>query len=324
MRGFFWLLMLALVVTHLIRRADPPEAPPVIPAPQTEQAALPDDPAMDLPQLDVLRIEPDGTTLLSGRALPGDRVTVLLDDRPLAEVEAEADGGFVSFLTLPERAASSVLSLRVVEKDGTVREAERRFVVGPTPVAVRAPDTTTIGTTPDLPASPRVLASEGGRLEVLSQSPEIEDLSIDTVSYAQDGTPVLGGRAPAETPVRIYLDNEPVGLARTEADGQWRLDLPELTPRPYTLRVDELDEDGSVVSRAETPFRPESPDLLAELAAGAGDLDQIVVQPGYSLWVISEERYGDGVNYVRVFEANSDRIIDPDLIYPGQVLTLPE
>ena len=33
--------------------------------------------------------------------------------------------------------------------------------------------------------------------------------------------------------------------------------------------------------------------------------------------------FGEGVLYVQLFEANRDRIRDPDLIYPGQVFTVP-
>jgi nucleoid-associated protein YgaU len=47
------------------------------------------------------------------------------------------------------------------------------------------------------------------------------------------------------------------------------------------------------------------------------------VQPGATLWAIAEEKLGDGVLYVAVFEANRDLIRDPDLIYPGQVFRIP-
>lgn len=49
----------------------------------------------------------------------------------------------------------------------------------------------------------------------------------------------------------------------------------------------------------------------------------ITVQPGFTLWGIAAQNLGDGVAYVQVFEANKDKIRDPDLIYPGQVFTLP-
>jgi nucleoid-associated protein YgaU len=49
----------------------------------------------------------------------------------------------------------------------------------------------------------------------------------------------------------------------------------------------------------------------------------ITVQPGFTLWGIAADRMGDGVMYVQVFEANRDKIKDPDLIYPGQVFTMP-
>jgi LysM repeat protein len=49
----------------------------------------------------------------------------------------------------------------------------------------------------------------------------------------------------------------------------------------------------------------------------------VTVQPGFTLWGIAQERYGDGVLFVQVFEANRDKIKNPDLIYPGQVFSVP-
>jgi nucleoid-associated protein YgaU len=51
---------------------------------------------------------------------------------------------------------------------------------------------------------------------------------------------------------------------------------------------------------------------------------RVTVTRGGTLWAIARETYGDGFLYVRVFEANRDQIRNPDLIYPGQVFTLPQ
>lgn len=47
------------------------------------------------------------------------------------------------------------------------------------------------------------------------------------------------------------------------------------------------------------------------------------VQKGDSLWKISKQFYGDGAQYNKIYNANSSKISNPDLIYAGQVLTIP-
>ncbi len=47
------------------------------------------------------------------------------------------------------------------------------------------------------------------------------------------------------------------------------------------------------------------------------------VQKGDSLSKIAKAYYGDAGMWPRIYEANRDLIKDPDLIYPGQTLTIP-
>lgn len=47
------------------------------------------------------------------------------------------------------------------------------------------------------------------------------------------------------------------------------------------------------------------------------------VKGGDSLWKISEQMYGNGNEWRRIYEANKDRIKDPDVIQPGWVLNIP-
>jgi nucleoid-associated protein YgaU len=48
------------------------------------------------------------------------------------------------------------------------------------------------------------------------------------------------------------------------------------------------------------------------------------VQKGDSLSKIAKREYGDAQQWRRIYEANRDTIKDPDLIYPGQVVRIPE
>ena len=48
------------------------------------------------------------------------------------------------------------------------------------------------------------------------------------------------------------------------------------------------------------------------------------VVAGDSLSKIAKREYGDASKWPRIFEANRDKIQNPDLIHPGQVLNLPQ
>ena len=47
------------------------------------------------------------------------------------------------------------------------------------------------------------------------------------------------------------------------------------------------------------------------------------VQKGDSLSKIAKEFYGDAREWKKIYEANKERIKNPDLIQPGWVLTIP-
>ena len=47
------------------------------------------------------------------------------------------------------------------------------------------------------------------------------------------------------------------------------------------------------------------------------------VQKGDCLWNIAKKFYGNGAKYTVIYNANKDKIKNPNLIYPGQVLTIP-
>ena len=180
------------------------------------------------------------------------------------------------------------------------------------------------------PTAPRLLLTDEDGITVL-QSPEaITNVALDTISYDAEGEVSLGGRALGEGFVRIYLDDQPITTSPIETDGTWRTGLPEVDEGVYTLRVDEVDAGGEVTSRIETPFKRENPVVVAELANDAPETTGIVrqnvmtVQPGATLWAIARENYGEGILYVKLFEANRDRIRDPDLIFPGQVFDIPD
>ncbi|QAX29840.1 LysM peptidoglycan-binding domain-containing protein [Leisingera sp. NJS204] len=158
-----------------------------------------------------------------------------------------------------------------------------------------------------------------------------DEVALDSISYNGSGGVELSGRAQPQSQVRVYVDNRPVAELGAAADGRWSGRLEDVAPGIYTLRLDEVEPaTGAVVSRLETPFKREAPEALPQPGGDATPeqpvplVQAVTVQKGDTLWAISQQKYGSGFLYVRVFEANRGAIRNPDLIYPGQVFTVPE
>lgn len=88
------------------------------------------------------------------------------------------------------------------------------------------------------------------------------------------------------------------------------------TPASSTPRSDTPRADFSDVSGASSTTAPAS-------GSAAGARRTYTVATGDSLSKIAQREYGDASKWHAIYEANRDKIKDPDLIHPGQVLTLP-
>ena len=77
--------------------------------------AAPDAPATDPvpkgPDLDLVRVEPDGRTQIAGRAMPGEEVLLRLDGVEVGRADAGTDGTFFTFLALGPSASPRALSV---------------------------------------------------------------------------------------------------------------------------------------------------------------------------------------------------------------------
>ncbi len=203
----------------------------------------------------------------------------------------------------------------------TPAKAEPEAVVEDAPAPV--PETRSIA----------VLRADADGVELIQSGtaprPEVlSEITLETISYSEEGEVQLTGRAGESAIVRVYLDNQAVTDMGAGEDGKWKGELDGIEPGIYTLRLDALNAQGDVVSRLETPFKREAPEVLlpavSQEPGAAPPIRAVTVQKGDTLWAISRDRYGDGVLYVKVFDANRDSIRNPDLIYPGQVFSVPD
>ena len=132
---------------------------------------------------------------------------------------------------------------------------------------------------------------------------------------------IVSRRSPAG--VRLFDTNLRVSLesyTATESDG---MDLTvSITLKQYRedgaeeIAVISSSDTQTVVSSQSTRETDNSPE--------PAQAQTYTVKSGDSLWKIAKRFYGDGSKYTLIYNANKDTIGgNPNLIYPGQVFTIP-
>jgi nucleoid-associated protein YgaU len=168
------------------------------------------------------------------------------------------------------------------------------------------------------PAAPAAAAPPAPATPAVPPGRPPGGVSVDVVDYADTGAVQFAGRANPGEAVRLYLDNRHIGDTAADSDGRWNLRPDEpIAPGTFDLRADQVDRSGRVTARVQLPFQRAAtpPQALGERS--------VVVQPGNNLWQIARQTYGRGVHYTHIHAANAEAIRDPNLIFPGQVFTLP-
>ncbi|CAL77306.1 conserved hypothetical protein; putative C-terminal Lysin domain [Bradyrhizobium sp. ORS 278] len=303
----------------------------------------------DLPAFDVVNVDPSGEAVVAGRAAPGARVELLRDGEVLDRVVADQAG---QFAMVPSRlpAGSYDLTLRSKLADGREVTSKQSVAVKveasrPATVAMVAPDELTRGLSKPA-ATPQALAVDAvdheanGVLHINGRARpgatvrvyRNDRLVSSTVAGADGRLSITIGEGVSRAgDDRIRLDEVDAISGSVQARAEVALSLPDDTPTT-----------ASVASSA-TATANVGPTSQPALLAAAGDPREAIVPSaktdpdkidpksatvtvvrGDSLWHISRRMLGGGTRYAVIYKANRAQIRSPDLIYPGQVFTIPE
>ncbi|GJE46003.1 LysM peptidoglycan-binding domain-containing protein [Methylobacterium soli] len=234
-----------------------------------------------LPAFDVVRVEPNGDTVIAGRAAPNTTVEMLVGDKSVARALTDPNGQFAIVPpALPT--GNSEIVLRTTGADGRETRSKQSVavVVAETRdtkplVALTDPDKPTVVLSqPETAAGePKAVASApmpgqaagavaGPKpVESAQKAAEAKPSAADPVKIvsvdAQDGGRlyVTSQAAPGST-LRLYLNDTLVAPASAGPDGKVTFTIGRgVRAGDYRVRIDQVDPvTGKVRHRAEVPF----------------------------------------------------------------------
>ncbi|MHC2298460.1 LysM peptidoglycan-binding domain-containing protein [Rhizobium mongolense] len=257
-----------------------------------------------LPAFDVLRVEPDGSTVIAGSATPNSKLEVMDGDKVVTTTNVGPTGDFAAVLDNPLPPGDHQLVLKATGQDGkslTSEEvatvsvpkdgsgSELLAMVSKPGAASRIITAPTAGTPAAQPAAGEQASAQPG---LPAGSPEIANTAPAVPGAPQAGASDAASSAPAEVMVNAveiegkkifvagiakpnanviaYADDALIGKATAGADGHFVIDgVMDLSVGDHKIRVDVVDGSGKVLIRASVNFtRP------------AGDQVTVAAQPG--------------------------------------------
>lgn len=299
---------------------EPAEAQISVAAPSGEAApvAASDEPDALTPFVVVEAVEIEGDTIyVAGSATPERTVRVYADTLLIGDAQASPAGRFLVEARRELPVGDYVIRADLLEADGSVlARAAVPFEREPgESIAAVAPSVPAV----DTPAAPEQMA------EVTDEAQD-EPVGATPAPAAEDASPE---QPPAGTDVAAAPEPQSAQSAGSQDDGDAASADASSGEAPQTMAAAEPDAAPEETAAAETDA-PKSGRVGEESAAA--EITQpkleraegsVIIRRGDTLWHISRRVYGRGIRYSTIYLANQDQIRNPDLIWPGQIFTLP-
>lgn len=341
-----------------VNETKPQEAAPVEPAGQAE--AAPAEAQNKTPVFDILRVEPDGSVVIAGKALPNADVEVVAGATVVGKARAGANGDFAIVLDQPLQPGDHQLVLRSTGADNNVATSAQTAIVsvpdaksGQVLALVEEPgEASRLITKPEPAPQPQQnghTAPEAAEKTDRPRAKPAQDLPISIEAVEIEGQSVfVAGQAKGGNRVIVHANDILLGASPVSPDNRFLVQSKQpLRVGDYIIRADLLDNDDRVLATARVPFRREAGEKISAVASdtdgqtvapvdtGAGENvssatplqkveGSVIIRRGDNLWTISKRTYGRGTRYTTIYLANRDQIRNPDLIWPGQVFNMPK
>jgi len=333
-------------------KADKPEAP-------AKEVAVEPEQLHQTPIFDVLRVEPDGSVVIAGKAMPNSDVEVVAGASVVGKAKAGPNGDFVVVLDEPLKPGDHQLVLRATGEDKVATSAQTAIVSVPDTKSgqvlalVEEPGAASrLITKPEAaPAQPADSASgqPSGAASASStgesaQAKPAEELPIAIEAVEIEGDAIfVAGNAKGGNRVIVHANDILIGSSAVTPEGRFLVQSKQpLAVADYIIRADLLDNANRVIATARVPFRREAGANISAVAPAANGVassaeasaedktalqkveGSVIIRRGDNLWTISKRAYGKGTRYTTIYLANREQIKNPDLIWPGQVFHMPK
>jgi nucleoid-associated protein YgaU len=275
-------------LSALTKAADNPANPAI-----DQAAAVP----TNIPVFDIVRVQPDGSLVIAGRAAPGAAIDIIAGPRVIGQTSTDESGSFAFVLDQPLAPGDYEIDLAARVNGQTLVSVQKAIVQIPTQLggdvlaivtapgnapevisagAINAPtDQVAIVSNPPVETTapvnepaPDGVVSANPAVPVATPDNKLSKLELRIEAVEIDGTKTfIAGTAPAGSNVRLYLGEILIGDAKANEAGRFLVESNQpVSVGTQILRADSVDPNGQVMARASVPFERVDGEKLAMVA----------------------------------------------------------
>tara|TARA_B100000579_G_scaffold117293_1_gene94115 strand:+ start:176 stop:1249 length:1074 start_codon:yes stop_codon:yes gene_type:complete len=285
------------------------------------------DEKINFPKVDILKVDPDGSFIIAGKAKPNTKINLLEKGSIIESAKVDDSGSWAIISKENLGTGDNLLTLGQSNPDGTLTQSKEIYITKideknfSKPIVIEIPN------------------SEAGKISIL-QTPSLnnsdlenntdinlakkskiknETFKIFSISFNEKGHLSIQGVANYGKSIDVLInDKSNYNVILDETSPNWVFNSDYKLKFGMHKLVATLKSEKNILSKIEMPF------MRSEMPSSDFPENFILIKPGDMLWTISYRLYGNPLKYIEIYKENQDQITNPDLIFPGQVFTLPK
>ena len=277
------------------------------------------------PEIDIIKVSPDGSFVIAGKGQPNSNINILNKGDLIDSSIVDSDGNWVVVSKENLKTGDNLISIDQINNNGLVLRHKQLFI---TKIDEHKKDQPLVISVPN---------KNGANISIIQQSSEKQKIykvendlviqkkiksnkkifNVKTIFFNENGFVSIKGKVNFGKKIELYINKKIMETIKIE-NSTWQYNSDKIIDYGlHDLLVVLKSDKDEILDKITLPF------MRVEMPYNDVPENFILIKPGDMLWTIAYRLYGDPFKYIQIFEENKDQITNPDLIFPGQLFSIP-
>ena len=277
------------------------------------------------PEIDIIKVSPDGSFVIAGKGQPNSNINILNKGDLIDSSIVDSDGNWVVVSKENLKTGDNLISIDQINNKGLVLRHKQLFI---TKIDEHKKDQPLVISVPN---------KNGENISIIQQPSEKQKIykvendlgiqkkiksnqkifNVKTIFFNENGFVSIKGKVNFGKKIELYINKKIMETIKIE-NSKWQYNSDKIIDYGlHDLLVVLKSDKDEILDKITLPF------MRVEMPYNDVPDNFILIKPGDMLWTIAYRLYGDPFKYIQIFEENKDQITNPDLIFPGQLFSIP-